>query len=210
MTWRGWLIPPLATGAVLLVGWAAGTWAEGSQHEGWTVVFDGYGRVREESGAVVLEPARAKTPDVTHGGLVITTQPHPAGTDFAITLRTEEQVRVGEPNVWEVAWVLWNYQDNDHFYAVALKENGWEISKQDPAYPGKQRFLLTGTAPRHPVAEDYRVRVTQDDGAMSVFVDDALLGTVRDTERPYTEGHIGLYTEDARVRFSDLTIMTHP
>lgn len=194
-----------ATSVVLLAGCAVGqTWAEGSEHEGWRVVFDGHGSVRPDDGAVVLEPRSAASADVTHGGLVVTTQAYPAGTDLAITARTEEQLRQGEPNPWEVAWVLWNYEDPEHFYAVVLKPNGWEVSKQDPAYRGNQRFLASGTEPRFPIGPGYRVEVEQTDGVMAVSVDGEPLVEVTDTERPYTEGSVGLYTEDARVRFEGL------
>lgn len=60
-----------------------------------------------------------------------------------------------KPNPWEVGWLLWCFSpdpthpydpsptsnSNFRFYALCLKANGWEISKQDPAYPGGQRFL---------------------------------------------------------------------
>lgn len=197
----------LATAVAALTGCAGnGTWSEGGRYDGWTVVFDGHGTVLEDDGAVVLEPKRATSSATTHGGLVVTTRAHPSDTSFAITTRTEEQIRQGEPNPWEVAWVLWNYQDPEHFYAVALKPGGWEISKQDPAYRGNQRFLLTGTEPHFPIGQDYRVEVTQSAGSMTVSVDGVELGTVTDTERPYAEGSIGLYTEDARVRFTNLSV----
>ena len=60
-----------------------------------------------------------------------------------------------KPNPWEVGWLLWCFSpdpthpydpsptsnSNFRFYALTLKPNGWEVSKQDPAYPGGQRFL---------------------------------------------------------------------
>src|SRR5699024_10353258 len=94
-------------------------------------------------------------------GLVTTSHRHEPGTDFAITVTTEQQIRHGTPNPWEVGWVLWNYSDTDHFYALALKPNGWEITKQDPAYRGGQRFLHTGSKPAFPFGRDYRVEVEQ-------------------------------------------------
>lgn len=63
------------------------------------------------------------------------------------------------PNPWEVGWLLWCFSpdpthpydpsptsnSNFRFYALCLKANGWEVSKQDPAYPGGQRFLKSNT-----------------------------------------------------------------
>ena len=104
------------------------------------------------------------------------------------------------PNPWEVAWLLWNYTDNEHFYYVMLKPNGLEIGKEDPAYPGNQRFLFTQTTP-YPIGESNSVRVTQRDGTFKVWVNGAFITEFKDKERPYTSGAIGLYAEDSDVHF---------
>lgn len=68
------------------------------------------------------------------------------------------------PNPWEVGWLLWCFSpdpthpydpsptsnSNFRFYALCLKSNGWEVSKQDPSYKGGQRFLKSNadTDPR--------------------------------------------------------------
>ena len=63
------------------------------------------------------------------------------------------------PNPWEVGWLLWCFSpdpthpydpsptsnSNFRFYALCLKPNGWEVSKQDPSYKGGQRFLKSNT-----------------------------------------------------------------
>ncbi len=65
-----------------------------------------------------------------------------------------------EPNPWEVGWLLWCFSpdpthpydpsptsnSNFRFYALCLKPNGWEVSKQDPSYKGGQRFLKSNDA----------------------------------------------------------------
>ena len=65
-----------------------------------------------------------------------------------------------KPNPWEVGWLLWCFSpdpthpydpsptsnSNFRFYALCLKANGWEVSKQDPSYKGGQRFLKSNTA----------------------------------------------------------------
>lgn len=69
-----------------------------------------------------------------------------------------------KPNPWEVGWLLWCFSpdpthpydpsptsnSNFRFYALTLKPNGWEVSKQDPSYKGGQRFLKSNvdTDPR--------------------------------------------------------------
>ena len=65
-----------------------------------------------------------------------------------------------KPNLWEVGWLLWCFSpdpthpydpsptsnSNFRFYAITLKPNGWEVSKQDPSYKGGQRFLKSNDA----------------------------------------------------------------
>ena len=210
----GWFVFGLAGAFVLItaVVWSVGVssnefqeWFEDETHGDWTVMYTGYGQVTTDGEHITLEPKAAADHAMTHGGLV-----HTVGqcrdADFSMTVHTESQVRQGNPNVWEVGWVLWNFQSDTHFYAVALKPNGWEISKQDPNYPGNQRFLATGDSPQFPIGRDYRVSVTQNDGAMTVSANGEELAVVIDEETPYREGAIGLYTEDARVHFSDFDL----
>ena len=104
---------------------------------------------------------------------------------ISATMRTDTQLRTGDdPNPWEVAWFLWNYTDDQHFYAVVLKPNGWEISKEDPAYPGAQRFLASGDSPTFPVGSAFDITVTittaEDAVTMTVSVGGAELATVTD------------------------------
>lgn len=208
-----WLLAILAAVAVLLTTMglymrfsnSPEEWFEGETHGDWTVLYNGYGEVSSDGERITLEPQAAANLDLTHGGLV-----HTVGqcrdADFSMTVNTESQVREGPANTWEVGWVLWNFQSDTHFYAVALKPNGWEISKQDPAYPGNQRFLASGDTPKFPIGHDYQVAVTQHNGAMRVTADGEELAVVVDEERPYREGAVALYTEDARVHFSDFDL----
>ena len=182
-------------------------WADGSEHGRWRVVYAGYGQVSGEDSRVRLSPRSPEEDDVTHAALVVTRDTY-READFEISVRTRQQLREGRPNAWEVGWVLWNYRPPDRFYAVALKSNGWEITKQDDAYRGAQRFLATGTKPKYAVGETHRVRVSQHGGRMTVSANGHVLARVTDTERPYRGGAIGLYTEDAAVTFSDLKLIS--
>ena len=95
---------------------------------------------------------------------------------FSANIVTQKQLRnkdntpptpsnpTSEPNPWEVGWLLWCFSpdpthsydpsptsnSNFRFYALTLKPNGWEVSKQDPSYKGGQRFLKSNadTDPR--------------------------------------------------------------
>lgn len=181
----------------------AASWDDGEERGRFRAVFDGYGSITGDDEQIVLEPQAATEPDVTHGGLVVTNDTY-ENVELEVEVQTQRQLREGEPNPWEAGWVLWNYTDNDHFYAVALKPNGWEISKQDPAYPGKQRFLASGSDPTFPVGTKHTVKVEHRGATMTVSIDGRVLDTVVDDEKPYRRGAVGFYTEDALVRFSNL------
>ncbi len=191
-------------------GAAPAEWRDGSTHGRWEVVFTGHGTVTGDDEHVVLAPKVAASHDLTHGALVVD-RSAPADIELDVTMRTDEQLREGgKPNPWEVGWVLWRYTDPDHFYAVALKPNGWELSKQDPAYPGKQRFLASGASPTFSVGRPHSVRVTHVGNTITVASGGRELVRFTDTERPYPAGGLALYTEDARVTFSDIAMRPAP
>lgn len=186
--------------------------ADGAAFGPWTALFNGYGctAVRTDGAAFWLEesPFPSASPSETHASMVL-------GPSFAspmaltADMRTDAQLRTGSaPNAWEVAWIAWNYADNVHFYYLALKPNGWELGKADPAYPGAQRFLATGSAPVFPVGTGHAVKIVQVDNVIEAYADGALLTRFADTERPYLSGRIGLYNEDARVRFANVSVYT--
>lgn len=204
------LSPVVLMGLILVAldpyGWRDTAWVDGETHGRWQVVFTGHGEVAGDDSSVSMEPQSAVSADITHGALVTTHESY-LDADFSIDVLTESQVRAGDPNPWETGWVVWNYRDNDHFYALALKPNGWEISKQDPDYVGKQRFIVSGTDDVFPIGTTYHVEVGQDWPEMTVSVDGQVLATVVDEETPYRGGAVGMYTEDARVKFTDLVVV---
>ncbi len=191
----------------------AGTcYQDGTALGAWQFVYNGYGCngfYASNSNTMLFEhPAVSTSPAETHGALV--TGPSITG-DFTlqVSAATTTQLRVNSaPNTWEVAWVLWHYTDNVHFYYFIPKPNGWELGKGDPAYPGAQRFLATGTSPSFPIGGWYRIRVAQSGQTIQVFVNDLLITTFTDQERPYSFGRIGLYSEDAEVYFDNVSTTT--
>src|SRR3954447_14514552 len=139
----------------------ASSWADDSRHGVWDSVYNGYGRngvAWDGSKVLTLRPAVSLTGDQTHGGLVTTAKSF-ANFDSTVRVRTVDQLRVGAPNPWEVGWVLWHYTDDVHFYSLVLKPNGWELGKEDPAYPGAQRYLATGGWPRYTVGRWHTFRI---------------------------------------------------
>ncbi len=184
-------------------------WAEGEVHGGWTTVFDGYGRVEvsehEAGQGLLLAPAVAAAQDETHAALVTTTEDF-GDVEVEARLTTVSQLRDGEPNPWECGWLVWSYTSNTSFYYLALKTNGWELGKADPAYPGAQRFLADGRETSFAVGQAVEVRVRQTGSELTVWADGELLATFIDTERPYLEGRVGLYTEDAAVLVDEVVV----
>lgn len=182
----------------------SGCLPQGESFGGWTIRFDGYGCVRVDGngGKAVLQmgPREAAREFHTHAPLVLGPE-YGDRLVFHARIETVAQVRrAGTPNPWEVAWVLWQYQSDDRFYYFIPKPNGWELGKRDPAYPGGQRFLASGTDARFPVGRVYDVTVVQLRDEVAVFVGGREIVRVRDPERPYYSGRIGIYSEDAEVR----------
>jgi hypothetical protein len=175
---------------------------------GWRLVYNGYGSARAIHAAsgwsFELTPRAAMQPEHTHAALAVSEQ-QIGDTLVSATLVTTRQLRQPQPNPWEVAWLLWHYIDDSRFYAVALKPNGWEISKEDPAYPEGQRFLATGATPAFAIGVEHTVQVRQIANAIEVRIDGSIIH-IRDDENPYLSGTVGLYTEDASVRFTDVRI----
>jgi len=199
------------------LGFQNGTLDEPCMGEGdsvgqWQLRFSGYGCVGLASGAngtaLSMQPKSATNSDETHAPLLL----GPAyGDRLMITARvqTVQQLRRnGEPNAWEVAWLVWHYQDDEHFYYFIPKPNGWELGKRDPSYPGGQRFLATGTEQKFPVGRTYNVQITHRGNAVSVVVDGVALASFTDTERPYVSGRIALYSEDAEIKVHQVSVRT--
>jgi hypothetical protein len=188
-------------------------YADGTVMGAWHFVYNGYGCngfVTSSSSDTMLfeQPATSTSPTETHGALVV--GPSISG-DFTLQVSTATtgQLRVNSaPNAWEVAWVLWHYTDDMHFYYFMAKPNGWELGKEDPAYPGAQRFLATGDTPTFPIGHWYRIRVTQSGQTIQVFVNDVLITTFTDRDGTYSSGRIGLYSEDAEALFDNVSVTT--
>ena len=187
---------------------------DGTRIGAWTFVYDGYGCtafVAPAGNTILLEqPAASAQMYETHASLAL----GPAATGdvtLQVDVATSRQLRTGSaPNPWEVGWVLWHYTDDVHFYYFIPKPNGWELGKADPAYSGAQRFLATGSSPQFPIGGWYRVRVAQSCRTIQVYVNDLPIATFTDSERPYSTGRIGLYTEDAESYFDNVSITTPP
>jgi hypothetical protein len=188
--------------------YSAGTeWSDSSTHGFWRAVFDGYGRIavtKDDSKVLSLRPRVSDSADETHGALVVSKREF-GDLDMTMRMKTVDQLREGKPNPWEVAWSLWHYEGNNRFYYLILKPNGWELGKADPAYPGAQRFLKTGSK-GFAVGRWHDVRVRQVGRTMTVWANGEKLTSFKDGERPYKTGSVGVYNEDAKTFFDDVHV----
>ncbi len=187
-------------------------WPEGALRGPWRTVFHGYGRVGVEPGGrdqvLALRPRAATDRQTTHAALVVSDR---AFTDCALTarLQTRRRIRRGVPAAWEVAWLVFRYQDPQHFYYLALKPGGWELGKADPTGPGGQRFLRTGPQ-RFPLRRWHEATIEGRGDRLRVRADGELLAEFTDTDAPYLQGAVGFYTEDASVAFDEVSVVPSP
>jgi hypothetical protein len=199
------------TSTVLVVLLVITIWSSRDLDDGWTTIHDGYGKVGVETvedGQQVhfLSPTVAMAPEDTHAALKVKNRPL-GDLQLDLRVRTVDQLRQGSPpNPWEAAWTVWHYTDDQHFYYLLLKPNGWELGKRDPAYPGGQRFLASDNVPVYYFNTWYRVRIVQVGTTIKAWVNDLPLASFTDQERPYTSGRVGLYTEDAYAQFANVNV----
>jgi 3-keto-disaccharide hydrolase len=174
-------------------------WPDDTTWGDWHSVHDGFGRTAVvEDGAGRLLQLSTRTPELpteTYSSLVHSARAF-SDVDFTVRLRTARQLRAA-PNPWEVAWVLWRYTDNAHFYSFIVKPDGWELAKEDAAYPGKQRFLAYSYARSFPAGRTYEIRIRHVREEITIWVGGRRIVAFRDRERPYRSGSIALYAEDA-------------
>lgn len=183
-------------------------WIDGSVYGAWVAAYNGYGvtavNATGSSRSLSLAPQAAKSASETHAALVTSVARY-GDLDLSARLGTVAQLRAASPNPWEVPWLLWHYTDYHHFYYLILKPNGWELGKEDPHYPGAQRYLATGSSPTFALGH-HTARVTQRGNIITVFGDGTLLTEFVDNQTPYLSGSIGLYTEDAHVDFDRIAL----
>ena len=182
--------------------------SDGSPIGRWTVAFAGYGTVErpQTQPCLILRPGMSRSADETHAALVTSGQSFRSPHLLATCLTRMPLRRNTPPNPWEVAWLVWDYQDLSHYYYFILKPNGWELGKVVPSPKGpRQRFLLTGNVP-YRIGNWHRIEIRQQGNVIRMRADNRALPTATDPTDPYLEGRVGLYTEDAEVAFGPLSV----
>jgi len=158
------------------------------------------------------EPKASTTPNETHSALTLTTHIY-EDVEMNLKVKTSKQLRQNSTsNPWEVAWVMWCFQDDWHHYYFILKPNGIELGKkQNENQTEEQIFLYTSDEPKlkMDVWNTWHIKMSGNhiqiwvegvDGSWQRVVD------YHDSMPIVGPGHIGLYTEDASVQFDDVYI----
>jgi hypothetical protein len=143
----------------------------------------------------------------------------PPAWDISAVVQTDEQLAqkkvrkqlVPSPNTWEVAWLIANMVDDGSagIYFI-LKTNGVELgvyarNGYDHAY------LYTGTTPTLQLRKEYLYRFVNDGENLTALVDGKPVASAPLAALPgWVLGNkIGLYTEDAAVRFGRVTVSSY-
>ena len=176
----------------------------------WTARFNGLGKVSIVTdpllgAALQLAPKAAASPSETHAALV-TSRRSFGDFNATVTVLTTQQLRSPDPNAWEVAWVLWHYTDNQHFYYFILNRNGWELGKEDATTASGRRAFITGSYPLLALGKPNTIDISQNGTTISLKIDSKPIIQYADDEQPYLSGEVGLYSEDSDVRFGRIVI----
>jgi hypothetical protein len=162
-----------------------------------------WGQAAIENGAYTLASKAPVSPGETHSALLTSTSSW-GDHAFSFTTTTLEQLRAGSrPNAWEVAWAMFRFRDLENYYYFILKPNGYELGKKQGS--DEQIFLVTGASPQLTLGKRNRIQIQAQGARIRVFVDGARIVDFTDPN-PLRSGSVGLYEEDARVRFDSVTV----
>jgi hypothetical protein len=158
------------------------------------------------------KPKTSVRPNETHAALTLTTQTY-EDVEIHLKVKTNKQLRQNStPNPWEVAWIIWRYQDDWHHYYFIFKPNGIELGKkQNENHAEEQIFLYTANEPKLKIDGWNTWHIKMSGNHIEVWLKMAD-GTVQRVVNYYDNtpitgpGNIGLYTEDALVQFDDVYI----
>ncbi len=180
--------------------------------ESGTVAVSPSAMVDTNSTVFYEEPKTSTSHNETHAALTLTTQTYD-DVEIQLKVKTNEQLRQNStPNPWEVAWIMWRFQDDWHHYYFILKPNGVELGKkQNENQAEEQIFLYTANEPQLKINEWSIWHIKMSDNHIEIWLKmaDGSWQSVVDyyDKTPIVgPGNIGLYTEDAHVQFDDVYI----
>lgn len=190
--------------------WSGSDRLRGWSELDWTVAYDGYGEVGVEDGSASLRPATSERLLESHAALALAGGPDWRDYTFEARMNLERQLRENSPpNEWEAGWLLFRYVGAARSYYFVHKTNGIELGKLVPPEGEGQIFLVTKPRPQAVPGRWYDYRIQVRDANIKVFVDGKLQIDYTDPD-PILRGGVGLYTEDAHVRFRQPTVAEVP
>ncbi|MGD8431027.1 MAG: DUF1080 domain-containing protein [Nitrosopumilaceae archaeon] len=176
----------------------------------WQVLYTGGGSMKvvpdyddPSNMVMVLEPEFA--PEQTRAPLLLTTDEY---SDFRLSMdvRTDKSLRP-DPNPWEVAWVIWRHVDDTHFYYFTLKPNGTECGKYDGGVnPVDQMFICSSSFPTTYSGKWDHWDIIVKADHITILVNGKIIHDFDDFSS-FNKGKIGLYNEDSRTSFDNVTII---
>lgn len=185
----------------------------------WRCLWLGFGTGSASGGELWLRPKAATNPSETHSALVRSEFVLDRDWDIRVQIATDAQLRtkrsrgkqVPAPNPWEVGWLVANMKDDGSagLYFI-LKTNGVELGAYRET--GEQFFLYTATRPKAQIGIPYQCRLVKAGNKLTAFVGTSQVGSaLLDALGNWPLGNrIGLYTEDAAVRFGTVWVSTGP
>ncbi len=183
----------------------------------WLCLWLGYGTGGVDSGELWLMPKASSTPSETHSALVSSQFALGPDWDISVAMATDRQLRtkkvrsrrVPAPNPWEVAWLVADMvEDGSAGLYFILKTNGVELGAYRET--GEQVFLFTAPSPQNRIGRSYMCRFVKSGRQITALVNGQTVGTASlDVLGDWPLGdRIGLYTEDAAVRFGPVSVVT--
>lgn len=178
----------------------------------WLTAYNGYGSVTySATSGIVLSPKVSTQPTETHAALTLANLPKMRNFRASMIVTTEQQLRLNSaPNAWEVFWLFFNYNPtrygkNTNYFI--LKPNGVELGTATKQIG--QTFLQTGPAPAPAIGLANKIDIEKVGTRVRIWVNGVLttdqVGGVLDVD-----GSLGLYSEDARVRVTNVKVTKLP
>lgn len=193
-----------------------GQWIGGGY---WYCLWLGYGSGNVFGGEISLKPKASTTALETHSALLRSEFVLGQDWDISVKMTTDRQLRTRKvrnkqapaPNPWEVAWLVADMvEDGSAGLYFILKTNGVELGAYRET--GEQMFLFTASAPQNRIGTGYLCRLVKSGSRITAFVNGQQVAAAPlDVLGDWPLGdRIGLYTEDAAVRFGPVSVVTAP
>jgi hypothetical protein len=170
----------------------------------WQTVYNGYGTVAIQNGQLSMSPQASTSSAETHSALVAAGDTSWTNYILSVQMDTVQQLRTGStPNPWEVGWILFRYQDAQHFYYFIPKTNGIELGK---FVNGTQTYLATADTPKLTLNTLETYKIVLKGNNIKISVNGTQVIDYTDASSSFLSGEIGLYDEDAHVLYDNVTV----